>query len=413
MTDVFWLYAAGLCTVGILAVIWPILRRRHPRDGDRTDFNVLLYEDRLQELKASRDNGEITQEGYGDLEKELQLNLLGDAGSDEPLNTAGSSRIPWLAAALVVVLAVMMYSDVGLSFGHLTDLRLAEDFRQTTPHDADELQRTIQRLAERLETQPDNDQGWFLLAQSWRSLSAYNKAADAFRHLVDRYPNDGMLASHYSESLFLAANRRFTDPVNAAIERALALDPENLVTLELAAMSAYQRGAPEDATDLFRRALATGVEGQRAELLREALARVQTEAGIVPAEPVSPGSAEANSTGRELQVLVEVASGVTVAPGDSVFVYARAFSGPPMPLAVQRMTVADLPRLVKLTSAQAMMAGMSLDDFDQVQLVARISERGIANASPEDFEVVSGKIDLPRDQAVITLRISERRGEGP
>lgn len=410
MTDVFWLYAAGLCAASILAVVWPILSRRRPRDGDRTDFNILLYEDRLQELRASRDNGEMTREEYRDLEQELQNNLLGDAGRDEPLNAGGSSRLPWLAAAVVVVLAVVMYSDVGMSFGHLTDLRLAEDFRQTTPHDADELQRTVQRLAERLETQPDNDQGWFLLAQSWRSLSAYGKAAGAFRHLVDRYPNDGVLASHYSESLFLAANRRFTEPVNAAIDRALALDPENLVTLELAAMSAFQRGAPEDATDLFRRALATGVEGQRAELLRQALARVQTQAGIVPEEPASPIPA-ADSTGRELQVLVEVASGVKAAPGDSVFVYARAFNGPPMPLAVERMTVADLPRLVKLTSAQAMMAGMSLDDFDQVQLVARISERGIANASPEDFEVVSDRIDLPRDQAVVTLRISKRRGE--
>jgi cytochrome c-type biogenesis protein CcmH len=407
MSDVFWLYAAGLCAIAMVAIVWPILWRRSQRQGDRTDFNVLLYEDRLGELAVSRDNGEITESEFHQLETELQVNLLSDAGSEAPVAT-GSSRLPWLAAALVVVLAILIYSDVGFSFGYLTDLRLAQDFRQTTPHDRVELERTVQRLAERLKDQPDNDQGWFLLAQSWRSISAYGKAADAFRHLVDRYPDDGTLASHHAESLFLAENRRFTEAVRAAIDRALSLDPQNLVTLELAAMSAYQAGAVQDAAALFRRALATGVDGPREELLREALARVQGEAGANPSQPEDSGSED---VGREVQVLVEAASGVQAQPGDSVFVYARAFDGPPMPLAVQRMTFAELPRLVQLTSAQAMMAGMSLNDFDQIQLVARISKRGIANASPEDFEAVSGRIDLTTEQPVISLRISQRRGQ--
>ena len=44
MSDVFWLYAAGLCAIAMVAIVWPILWRRSQRQGDRTDFNVLPYE---------------------------------------------------------------------------------------------------------------------------------------------------------------------------------------------------------------------------------------------------------------------------------------------------------------------------------------------------------------------------------
>lgn len=111
---------------------------------------------------------------------------------------------------------------------------------------------------------------------------------------------------------------------------------------------------------------------------------------------------------RRLEVLVEIAPGVQVDPQARVFVFARAMRGPPMPLAVQQMTVSALPRLVTLDGSMGMMAGMSLADFDQVQVVARISSTGIANVSPDDYQALSGAVDMTINNGVISLTLSQR-----
>jgi cytochrome c-type biogenesis protein CcmH len=414
----FWVLAGALCVLAAGFILWP-LRRTQSQVTDRENLNVRLYDARLAEIQTSRDEGQLSDSEFEALEKELQLGLLADAGRDDDV-TDSETRLPFVAAALLIGLCVFLYGDFGLSLGALDDLALSTELRETSEHDMAGVRGTVEKLEVRLATQPDNDQGWFLLAQSWRSLQEYGRAALAFKHLADRYPGDSAMAGYYAETLYLAEGQQFSESVLAAINRTLALDGSHAGMLELSAMASYHNGDVMQALSLFRQVLATGVEGERAALVQQAIDRLSAEAGIDESAvaaagsetSASPGNAATQpaSPGRQLQVLVELASGVDVAEEDTVYVYARAMSGPPMPLAVQRLTVANLPSLVTLTTAQAMMQGMSLDDFDQVQLVARISASGIANASPDDYEVLSAGIDMTKDNPVVKMTIANRRG---
>ena len=76
-----------------------------------------------------------------------------------------------------------------------------------------------------------------------------------------------------------------------------------------------------------------------------------------------------------------------------------------MPLAVKRMTVADLPANVSLSDADAMVAGRSLRDAGTVELVARASVSGNVKAGPGDYEGTSGALSVAEASKPISLVI--------
>jgi len=78
-------------------------------------------------------------------------------------------------------------------------------------------------------------------------------------------------------------------------------------------------------------------------------------------------------------------------PEDTVFVFARAVSGPRMPLSMLRIQVKDLPVDFNLDDSMGMTPQMKLSDFPEVVIVARVSKAGSAIPQPGDLEGVSGR----------------------
>lgn len=84
----------------------------------------------------------------------------------------------------------------------------------------------------------------------------------------------------------------------------------------------------------------------------------------------------------------------------TVFVFARAASGPPMPLAIQRLTAGQLPTTITLDDSNGMLPNMKLSDFPQVVIGARISRSGDPIAHSGDWQTVSQPVDVKRKEAI-------------
>ena len=199
-----------------------------------------------------------------------------------------------------------------------------------------------------------------------------------------------------------------TDAVSEAVDNALSVNPNDVAMMEIKAIASMANENRESALAWFQRALDTGLVGQRAELIRNAMLRIaetdNKETGFYEKED---GVEEKQKAGRKLQVRVDLATGITRSVNARVYVYARAANGPPMPLAARQINPESLPKTIVLDESMAMVDGMGLTNFNEVVVLARLSQSGIAARKVGDYEAISGVINLKKDREIINLTIRD------
>jgi cytochrome c-type biogenesis protein CcmH len=201
-------------------------------------------------------------------------------------------------------------------------------------------------------------------------------AAKAFERTVNLAGRQPELLGQWAQALYFADGKKWSDKVQALTDEALKADPKEVTSLGLLGIAAFEGQRYQEAIDYWNRLLE--------QLPPEDQSRVALQGGIARASEklvASGGKVAEAPTAKPaalLKVRVDLAPDLKtkVQPGDSVFIFARATSGPPAPLAAKRLTVADLPATVELGDGDAMMPQLKLSNFPEVQLVARISRAG-------------------------------------
>ena len=94
-----------------------------------------------------------------------------------------------------------------------------------------------------------------------------------------------------------------------------------------------------------------------------------------------------------------------VAPDDTVFIFARAASGPRMPLAILKRKASDLPITFTLDDSTAMADELKLSKFDLVVVGARVSKSG--NAIPQTGDLVGQSAPIKAGGGKLTLVIDK------
>ena len=291
-----------------------------------------------------------------------------------------------------------------------------------------------QRLADRLKSQPDDAEGWAMLGRSYSVLERFPQALEAYKKVVALRPNEAQGFADMADAMGMVAGRKLDGEPEQMISRALALDPDNAKALGLAGTVAFDRGDAAGAARHWAHALAKVEPGSdMAGRLRGAVDEARKRAGlpplpaaaqglaatanpVLPAAPVAVGTApaapagqaaQAAPAGASVQVRISLAPALAAkaAPGDTVFIFARAQAGPKAPLAIQRRQVKDLPLDVTLDDSMAMSPALRLSTVAQVVIGARISKSGNAMPQPGDLQGLSAVV--PVGSKGLKLEIAE------
>lgn len=414
--NAFWPFAALLCLLAGAFVLWPL--RRRPERAEQTESrarreeNLAAYRTRLSELEAARTAGTLASADFDLQRLELDRRLLEEAGeSDEPVaGAAGSGRSGLVAVAIALpLLALSAYQYLGAA----RDLRIEALLvsMQDLP-EGDQRAASMEELLPLLEAEArrDEDGGYrIMLADIYMGAERFPEAAGVYADLVQAYPEDAGLIARQAQALYLAAGRRLTPAVQELIDRSFAIEPAQPTLLGLVGMDRFQAGDYAAAITAWEKLLAQlPAQAPDADVIRQGIGIAKSRIGGDPsataAQDGAGSTAQAAAAGTVIEVAVSLGEGLKASPGDTVFVFARAVSGPPMPLAVARFPVSELPRTVRLDDSMAMAPGMRLSAFPRVTVVARVSKTG--NAQPQPGDLQGESAELPTTAGPQSLALS-------
>jgi cytochrome c-type biogenesis protein CcmH len=274
---------------------------------------------------------------------------------------------------------------------------------------AEQINGMVAKLAARLEKNPDDLQGWVMLARSYKVLGRFDEAEKAFSHLGDTLQHDAGLLADYAEVLARRADGDFDGSPQAALDKALDLDPENPQVLALAGIAQYQRQDYTGAVaywEKLKAKLPPASEQAKAVQVTIDKARVLAAQNTnAPNAAKTPKTAKADIAKPAPAANAQLSGRVTLAPAlaaqvkptDTLFVFARAANGPRIPLAVLRTTAGKLPLDFTLDDSSAMNQQFKLSALPpgaQVTVGAHISKSGEAFQKTGDYIGAAGPVSL-------------------
>lgn len=392
---VFWVIAGLLVLAALFFLLPPLWLKRQDKDIlDRDELNVTIFKDQLAELERDLAAAVVTQEQYDTARHDLERTFVQDSGGDVTKSLNSSDRIVGRATAIVIalavpVLAVSLYNLLGRGESGLNPQQAQQADRQIAQGDQSEasLQDAINKLSNQVQSNPDDTESWVMLARSHYFLKQYVEAGKAFSQassLLDD-ANPDVLAD-YADALAMANERSMLGRPYQLLEKALQIQPFHEKSLWLAGIAAYQAEDIKAALGYWERLLVVFPAGSEDyQQVLENVNEIRASLGM----PVDSAAQSTPLTQASISGVVRLDESLVAkaSPTDTVFIFARAASGPRMPLAILRMQVKDLPLEFTLDDSMAMRPSMKLSSFEQVVVGARISKSGDALPQSGDLQV--------------------------
>ena len=422
--------------VALAFVVVPLLRER-PSAEPVSDMasNVAIYKSQRRELDDELARGAISEAEHGAAVGELSARVVDEVPEQGSADLLEQTKPPWrlitLLAVAIPIAAVLLYGTLGVpraidmarappSSDGVPAAHSAANPGEEPPMSDKQILAMVDSLAQKMQQNPDDPRGWILLARSQNALGRYTEASASFERATALMPNDAQLLADFADVAVMAQQGRFEGKPYALIKQALQIEPNNMKALALAGTAEMRMGNRAASLKHWEK-LKTLVPKDSADYreVEAIIAEVKTTKADVPAAIVPPPSAPAVATNKapvespaksavKVTGKVVIAANVAakLAPGDTLFVFARAKEGPRIPLAVMRTPAPKagaFPVAFELTDAMAMAPGMALSSFSEVVIEARISKSGNAQLQSGDLSGVTDVVKPGASGITVTI----------
>jgi len=414
--------ATVLVIIALGWLLWPLLRAQRQSTVERDVANASIYRDQFADLDADLRRGTLSEAQYAEAKGELERRLLdeGRAERKAPATPAKASRTTAVVVAVAVpLLAGLLYWKLGSPEAFSPIATPVDSAHQLNPEQVNQM---VEQLAARLQKEPDNVEGWVILARSYYTMRRFPEAAAAYERLTALVPDEPDVLADYADALAMSKNRDLSGKPMELVNRALKIDPTHWKALAMAGTAAFDRKDYKGAVDYWERLRASQpADSPIVQTITTSINEARHLAGMPPAAPVAQSAAPAippamaaaqtkgptkgtTATNASVGGTIQLADAIRAkaAPTDTVFIFARPAEGSRMPLALTSMKVSELPAKFTLDDSMAP-SEMKLSTAASVIVGARISKTGRPMPASGDLEGLSKPVAVGSKDVAITI----------
>ena len=398
----FWAVIVFFLCAGLGILLVPLLRVSQRDQADqRLQQNIGIAREQRLQLDWQLEAGEIDQADYDSAFIDLQTSLALGLKPQEP--GTEKSRGTWMALVVLVLvpaLSLALYSIYGeyRVIGNPQILQATEN-PVAQQHSGKDIDGMLQALQLKLQQNPEDAPGWYMLGRSLMAIQSYDEAVAAFQRTYDLTGDEPAILFSLADALTMQNGGNLLGTPEKLVQRGLKIAPRDPKGLWLAGLAAEQRKDYSTALHYWSTLLPlVSDDPASVQQVQALISRLeQRNPDLVPAAGVI------QTINLEVDITPELKNRAN--PNDTVFVYAKAAQGPPMPLAVKKLKLSDLPATVVLSDNDAMIPSMKLSSFDQLILGARVSRNGKPVPQPGDFFTEINALDRDPSTQRIALQI--------
>ncbi len=383
----FWVWAILMVVVALAFLLWPLLKGNFKTGASQKENNLAVFRQRLEELEQDRDNGVISEDQFTLAKTDLERELLGDLGDEEDAVETNGTPDPqfgrWgaiISVVLIPAIAFGVYSQIGTPDAKVQ----LETASHTQADEMPDIASAVKELEKRLEQNPDDAEGWVMLAKSYQFLGRINEIASVYEKAINHFGKraDPLLIAGYAEFLSKQNGSWAGKPLDL-LEQGVQQHPKDADLLWVLGVAYFDQEQYRKALDAWEKLapLVPKEERKFAVMLNDAGAAAQLELGLEPAQLIDM---PVTATSVTINVALDDALRSQTKPEEVVFVFAYKPSGG-APLAAEKLTVADLPTTVTLDDSKAMIANNSISMHDKIVVEAKIAKSGTAKDSIGDL----------------------------
>lgn len=241
--------AAATLVVIVGGLLWPLLPVQKPK----TDHRLSHLPTRLWQWQCRQAKTQLSADEAQALSAELEKDL--PVSAREPVVQRTMPMLPMIIAVALIVVS----GFTGYSLSHRGEALRVERQRLADPlrdfSDAQQQEKQLAALQSAIRATPDNSVLWAELGEYYLYRNAYDNAQRAYQRAMALKGENAELYSALATVLYYQSGQIMTPATREMIDRALALDSNEVTALMLLASDAFLRADYAAAVTLWQRLL--------------------------------------------------------------------------------------------------------------------------------------------------------------